>query len=605
MTALPLKKIAVLAGDGIGVDVTQEAVKIFSALGLPIELQFGDIGWEFWKSEGNPVPQRTWDLIERSDLTLLGAITSMPKREAQKALAAHLKDQAHEYVSPIIQLRQGLDLYANLRPCFNVKGEAKEFNFAIIRENTEGLYAGFDYHPVPEELHPLLNANQKWRQQDLSKVSASLRVQSEAGLLRLYRFAFAHAHANQLPRVTLADKPNVLRQSSAFARECFEYVAQDYPHIKADILNVDAVALWLVRRPEEFGVIVAENMFGDILSDLGAGIMGGLGFAPSANIGEKAAYFEPVHGSAPRIAAAKANPAAMFLTCAMLLRHLGYQNEAICIQQAITQVVKRGKHLTYDLGGKATTAEMASAIIEATLKPQQQETVRTKTIPGENQFHILAQFDSAEISDVLDSLHIETVLSGIQPLLPGMKLIGPAFTVKYKPYDEQPENFKNAGDYIENVPPGAVILIDNEGREDCSTWGDILTQAALQKNIAGTVIHGSCRDVHIIRDLAYPVFAKAITMRSGKNRVYKAYEQIELQIGAVSIKPGDIIFADDCGVLVIPQEHTTTVIERAKNIRKTEELIIHSIKSGMSLAAARQLHRYDQPWLSQAEKAEK
>lgn len=402
MTNRLLKKIAVLPGDGIGVEVTQEAIKIFSALGLPIELQFGDIGWEFWKSEGNPIPQRTWDLIERSDLTLLGAITSMPRREAQNALPAYLKEQEHEYVSPIIQLRQHLELYANLRPCFNVKGGVAEFNFAIIRENTEGLYAGFDYHPVPEELYPLLRANHKWCQQDFSKVSASLRLQSEAGLLRLYRFAFAHAHANQFERVTLADKPNVLRQSSAFARECFEYVAQDYPHIKADILNVDAVALWLVRRPEEFGVIVAENMFGDILSDLSAGVMGGLGFSPSANIGEKGAYFEPVHGSAPRVSPGKANPAAMFLTCAMLLRHLGYQNEAVRIQQAVTQVVKTGKYLTYDLGGRATTAEMASSIIEATLKPQQQKTIAFLATGSELLHGELLESNSHHSSDLIN-----------------------------------------------------------------------------------------------------------------------------------------------------------------------------------------------------------
>lgn len=220
-----------------------------------------------------------------------------------------------------------------------------------------------------------------------------------------------------------------------------------------------------------------------------------------------------------------------------------------------------------------------------------------------NEYNQLAQFDSAEISDALDSLHIESVLLGIKPLSNGNKLVGPVYTVKYKPYHEKPEDFKSAGDYIDQVPPGAVILIDNEGREDCTTWGDILTQIAMQNKIAGTVIHGACRDVHIIRQLGYPVYSKAITMRSGKNRVYKAYEQVELQIGLVTIKPGDYIFADDCGVLVIPQQHLTSVIERAKNISHTEELIKDSIKSGMDLASARKLHRYDKPWLSQTEKA--
>lgn len=361
------KNIAVLPGDGIGVEVTHEAVKIFSALGIPVNLCFGDIGWEFWKREGNPIPQRTWELIEHCDVTLLGAITSMPIREAQLALPAELQTQQIEYVSPVIQLRQRLDLYANLRPCFNIKGCSRDFNFSIIRENTEGLYAGFDYHPIPNELYPLLEKHPKWQEHDVNEMSVSLRLQSKKGLLRLFNFAFQYADANHFKRLTLADKPNVLRQSSAFARECFESVAEQYPRIRSDILNVDAVALWLVRRPEEFGVIVAENMFGDILSDLGAGVMGGLGFAPSTNIGEKGAYFEPVHGSAPRVGVGRANPSAMFLTCAMLLHHLGYPEKAKRIQQAVKHVVKIGKYVTYDLGGNSTTAAMAAAIIDASL----------------------------------------------------------------------------------------------------------------------------------------------------------------------------------------------------------------------------------------------
>jgi len=147
-----------------------------------------------------------------------------------------------------------------------------------------------------------------------------------------------------------------------------------------------------------------------------------------------------------------------------------------------------------------------------------------------------------------------------------------------------------------------VILIDNDGRDDCSTWGDILTQVAIQQAIAGTVIHGACRDAHKIRQLNYPLFSKATITRSGKNRVYKAYEQIELRIGAVLIKPDDVIFADDNGVLVIPREHLPTVLQRAANIRQTEKRIIKAVQSGMGLAAARQLHRYDQPWLNHADK---
>ena len=528
------------------------------------------------------------------DATLLGAITSQPKREAQDALPPFLKEQNIDYVSPIIQLRQKLDLYANLRPCFNIKGGINDFNFAVIRENTEGLYAGFDYHPIPSELYPLLEAHPRWKNQTFSDISASLRLQSKQGLLRLFHFAFDYAASNGHQRVTFADKPNVLRQSSAFARECFEAVASAFPEIKADILNVDAVALWLVRRPEEFGVIVAENMFGDILSDLGAGVMGGLGFAPSANMGMKGAYFEPVHGSAPRILAKTANPSAMFLTCAMLLRHLGFDEEARRIQAGVQQVVTTSKHVTYDIGGSASTEEMAQAIIDAAINLSKPKTRLN--------INLLEAFTSSEISDALDGLGIESVLLGIKPLSLGQKLIGPAYTVKYQAYESKPDDFKTAGNYIDHVPKDAVILIDNDGREDCTTWGDILTQVALHKGIRGTVIHGACRDVDEISHLNYPVFTKAVTMRSGKNRVYKAFEQVELQIGSVLIRPGDIIFADDCGVLVIPKEKVDGVIQKAKNIKETEEAILKAVKEGMGLEQARQMYRYDKPWLSVEEK---
>jgi len=368
-------KIAVLPGDGIGIDVIDAACPIFDVLSLPMELTFGEIGWSCWQRDGDPVPSKTWDLIKNSTVTLLGAITSMPKREAEQALPKHLQANNLAYVSPIIQLRQHLDLYANLRPCFNVKGEAKAFNFSVVRENTEGLYSGFDYHPMPKGIHELLEKNATWQGKDPTKISVSLRLQSEFGLYRLFEFAFQHAVACDFSRVTFADKPNVLRQSAAFAREIFESVAAHYPSITADILNVDAVALWMVRRPEAFGVIVAENMFGDILSDLGAGVMGGLGFAPSANIGEKGAYFEPVHGSAPNVERGKANPSAMFLTIAMLLEHLKFTKEAHQIRRGVTSVLKAGRVLTYDLGGKATTQEMAKAIIDATVRNNPKKTI--------------------------------------------------------------------------------------------------------------------------------------------------------------------------------------------------------------------------------------
>jgi isocitrate dehydrogenase len=364
-------KLAVLPGDGIGQEVTLSAIPVFDALQIPVEINFGDIGWEFWKVEGTPVPDRTWKLIESSDATLVGAVTSKPEREAKRELSLQLqKSSEYQYVSPVIQLRQRLDLYANVRPCFNIRGEGENFNFSIIRENTEGLYAGFDFHPIPAEIKSLLNEVSKWESISSEEISCSLRLQSQSGLNRLFNFAFSYAQQKNLSRLTFADKPNVLRQSSAFAREIFESVSEKYPHIKADILNVDAVALWMTRRPQEFGVIVAENMFGDILSDLGAGIMGGLGFAASANMGIKGCYFEPVHGSAPRIKPNCANPSAMFLTIALMLENFGYPKEAIKIKNAVKYILKEGHNLTYDLGGNASTQSMANTIINYCLNPR-------------------------------------------------------------------------------------------------------------------------------------------------------------------------------------------------------------------------------------------
>lgn len=214
----------------------------------------------------------------------------------------------------------------------------------------------------------------------------------------------------------------------------------------------------------------------------------------------------------------------------------------------------------------------------------------------------LYQFNTAEISDALDACGIEGALLGIRPLTLGTKLMGPAFTVKYIPYTEKLTEFKDAGNYIDEVPPNSVIVIDNNGRDDCTTWGDILTQVAIRRNIAGTVIHGAVRDIHFIREIKYPLYSSSIYMRSGKNRVYKAMHQCELTINNVSVTPDDVIFGDDNGVLVIPKTYINDVIDKAKNIKITEDQIITVVKAGMPLKSARKYYRYDQPWLNCVDK---
>ncbi|MEJ8675258.1 isocitrate/isopropylmalate dehydrogenase family protein [Chromobacterium amazonense] len=365
-----MKKILVLPGDGIGRDVCDAALPVFDLLQLPVELHFGDIGWECWRRGGDPVPEETWRQIERSDAVLLGAITSKGKLEAEQELIPELQGKGLKYVSPVIQLRQRLELFANVRPARHLTGARKPFHCVVIRENTEGLYAGMDRKGIPASMsdwvrHPNIDRSGP------DEAAISVRLQTRFGLERLFRYAFDYARDNGLDRVTFADKPNVLRDSGQFAADIFHAIAAGYPGIGADIQNVDAVALWLVRRPESFGVIVAENMYGDILSDLAAGVMGGLGVAPSANVGNRVCYFEPVHGSAPAMAGKdKANPAAMFLSIALLLRHLGFDEAAARIDAAVSQTIRAGRALTYDLGGNAGTAEMARAILQALRRPQ-------------------------------------------------------------------------------------------------------------------------------------------------------------------------------------------------------------------------------------------
>jgi molybdenum cofactor synthesis domain-containing protein len=399
------KNVLVLPGDGIGQEVCEAALPVISALELPITLNFGEIGWACWMREGNPVPSQTWEKIARADAVLLGAITSKGKAQAEQALPSPLQQQGIEYVSPVIQLRQKLGLFANIRPVKYVTGDRRPFRCCVIRENTEGLYAGMDFKGVSPEVsgwlkHPNLD---KYGPEE---AAWTVRLQTRYGLERLFQTAFEYARKHCFTRVTFADKPNVMRESGHFAATVFHEVATHFPEITADIHNVDAIALWLVRKPHEFGVIVAENMFGDILSDLAAGVMGGLGLAPSANIGSHVAYFEPVHGSAPGMAGlGKANPCAMFYTIGLMLEYLGFESQAERLQHAVNWVVRDGKIATYDLGGTASTREMAQAVIRQLTRPAVGKTASVITIgdellsgqyPNSNQQHISQRLEAVQ-----------------------------------------------------------------------------------------------------------------------------------------------------------------------------------------------------------------
>lgn len=208
----------------------------------------------------------------------------------------------------------------------------------------------------------------------------------------------------------------------------------------------------------------------------------------------------------------------------------------------------------------------------------------------------LKKYRSAEISDALDSLHIEGALLKIKPLVSGFKLIGPVFTVQYQEYNNRNDVFKQAGNYIDNVPAHSVIIINNQYKEDCSVWGEILTQFALKRNIAGTIVAGVIRDTEAIRSLDYPIFSSGTYMRSGKNRVQMVGQQVPLIINNITIQPNDIAFADDDGVIIIPQSSVKEIIRKAENIQLTESKIKKALEAGITLEQARKEYGYDKPW---------
>ncbi|WP_202035843.1 isocitrate/isopropylmalate family dehydrogenase [Streptomyces mexicanus] len=605
------KSVAVLPGDGIGPEVVSAALDVVDQLRLPLDFRFGEIGWECWRQEGDPVPQRTWKLLEETDTCLLGAITSKPLRETEAELTPSLRGTGLKYVSPVVQLRQRLGLYANIRPVTDLT--EGRFDFTVIRENTEGLYAGIDVHGLDGALWDAVRHHPNAQASGPEATSVTLRLQTRFGIDRLLRFGFAYAEAHGHHRLTLVDKPMVLRHSSNHLRERLELIAREHPDIETEILNVDAVALWMVRRPERFGVLVAENMFGDILSDLGAGVMGGLGLAPSGNIGDRGSYFEPVHGSAPGMAGQdKANPMAMLLTIAQMLDHLGLAVPGEELRTAVRKVARARTTVTYDLGGTAGTREVARAVARAvarelpggaapqTAAPAAQATPDAADDASAVPMDVvdrLAGLDTASISDALDSLGITGVLTGITARVPGTRAAGRAYTVGYRPVDPGGEQrFRNAADYLDDVPAGSFVVIDNGGSTTCTNWGSLLTAVAQRRGIRGTALHGSARDIAEIRAAGYPLFSTGTTMVSGKNRVELASTGQEITIGDVTVRPGDVVVADDNGVLVVPAAHAAEVADRAERVERTEAAIAEAATGGMRLDEARRTYGYARPW---------
>ena len=364
-------RIAWLPGDGIGVDVLDATKIVLDKLKLNAEYLHGDIGWEFWRSEGEALPARTIDLLKSVDAAMFGAITSKPVKAAEEELVPDFRGKGLVYRSPIVRMRQMFDLYVCLRPCKAYAGNPLNYKddivLVVFRENTEDLYSGVEFNPVPAELADVLAKLSKpfgnFKDVPLDELAISNKVVTRKGSERIIRAAFEFAREHGRRKVTVIHKANVVRATEGMFLDIAKEVHQDYPEIEMDDANVDAICMWLLKNPQNFDVLVATNMFGDIISDLAAQMVGGLGFGCSGNIGQKLGVFEPSHGSAPKYAGQyKVNPIATILSAKMMLEWLGENEKAAAVEWATAEVIREGVVRTYDMGGSNSTLELGAAI---------------------------------------------------------------------------------------------------------------------------------------------------------------------------------------------------------------------------------------------------
>ena len=328
-------RITLIPGDGIGPEVSAAVLRIIEAVGVQIEWEGFIVGGHAQDIAGSSLPEAVVDSVRRNTVALKGPVAT---------------PVGGGFESVNVRLRKILDLYSNLRPVRNLPGIQSRFgdvDLVIVRENTEGLYSGLEHEVVPG-------------------VVESLKIITEKASTRIAVFAFEFSRKYGRKKVTAVHKANIMKKSDGLFLECFRRVAVNYPDIEHDEKIVDNTCMQLVMNPYQFDVLLMENLYGDIVSDLAAGLVGGLGVVPSANLGEKAALFEAVHGTAPDIAGKNlANPTALLMSAIMMLRHIGERTAGDRVEAALNKVLGERKTLTRDLGGKATTTEFTDAIIRA------------------------------------------------------------------------------------------------------------------------------------------------------------------------------------------------------------------------------------------------
>ncbi|MDQ7787900.1 MAG: isocitrate/isopropylmalate dehydrogenase family protein [Thermodesulfovibrionales bacterium] len=352
--------ITLIPGDGTGPEISEATKRVIEATGVPIQWDIQEAGLDIYEKEGTPLPQRVLDSIQKNKVAIKGPVTT---------------PVGTGFRSVNVTLRQALDLYCCLRPSKTIKGVRTRYeniDLVIVRENTEDLYAGIEFKKDSAGAQELIGTIQKLTGKQIRPDSGiSIKPISVFGTERIVRFAFEYALKNKRKKVTAVHKANIMKYSDGLFLEVARNVAQEYADIEFEDKIVDNMCMQLVQKPELYDVIVLPNLYGDIVSDLAAGLIGGLGVAPGANLGENYAVFEPVHGSAPKYKGLnKVNPLAMILSGIMMLRHLGEFNAAQSLEHAVAAVVGEGKEVTYDLKPSpddptaAKTFQMADAIIK-------------------------------------------------------------------------------------------------------------------------------------------------------------------------------------------------------------------------------------------------
>jgi 3-isopropylmalate dehydrogenase len=395
-----LRTIVALPGDGIGRVVVPEALRVLEASGFTARVVLAEIGWDCWRRDGDPLPQRTVELLAEHRIGLLGAITSKPPADARAELPPALRDRGPGYTSPILTLRRHFDQEICVRPCRSWPGNPANFvrrsaeggleeppvDIVVFRQNTEGLYAGVEWNDPPEAVRAALALHPRFapfKSVPGADLALTVRLITRPACRRILDAAFRHAREHGIDSVTLAEKPNVLRATSGLFEEVAREVARERPGIALRSVNADALLMELARRPERHRVIVASNFLGDLISDAVAGLTGGLGLACSASLGPRVAIFEPAHGSAPShegLDPPLANPIAAILATALLAEHAGDAAIARRIRAAVARVVEAGRVRTYDMlrltagpdalaRGAASTRAMTDAIV-AELRPE-------------------------------------------------------------------------------------------------------------------------------------------------------------------------------------------------------------------------------------------